>query len=139
MSEEIKETKTETTTTVAASSEATDRGEPRRYPRSTRPTRDGDSPREGSREGSRGDSDERPGKGGYKNKTAKKKVCRFCAEMIPVDYRNTRVLRSFVTERSKIVPARITGTCANHQRELTTAVKRARTLSLLPYTSCHRM
>jgi small subunit ribosomal protein S18 len=138
MSEEFKDTKT--SETVAAPSGDTQDRETRRYPRSARPYRDGDSPREGSsREGSRSDSDERPGKGGYKNKTAKKKVCRFCAEMIPVDYRNTRVLKSFITERSKIVPARITGTCAMHQRQLTTAVKRARTLSLLSYTSCHRI
>jgi small subunit ribosomal protein S18 len=137
MSEEFKDTKT-TETVAAPSSDTQDRGE-RRYPRSARPYRDGDSPREGSREGSRGEGDERAGKGGYKGKTAKKKVCRFCAEMIPVDYRNTRVLRSFITERAKIVPARITGTCAMHQRQLTTAVKRARTLSLLSYTSCHKM
>ena len=137
MSEEFKDTKTSETVT-APSGDTQDR-EARRYPRSARPYRDGDAPREGSREGSRGDSDERPGKGGYKNKTAKKKVCRFCAEMIPVDYKNTRVLKSFITERAKIVPARITGTCAAHQRQLTTAVKRARTLSLLSYTSCHRI
>jgi small subunit ribosomal protein S18 len=137
MSEEFKDIKTSETVT-APSSDTQDR-EARRYPRSARPYRDGDAPREGSREGSRSDGDERPGKGGYKNKTAKKKVCRFCAEMIPVDYRNTRVLRSFITERAKIVPARITGTCAAHQRQLTTAVKRARTLSLLSYTSCHKI
>ncbi len=129
MSEEIK------TNEPTSSSDTQDR-ETRRYPRSTRPYRDGDAPREG---GSRGEGDERGGKGGYKGKTAKKKVCRFCAEMIPVDYKNTRVLKSFITERSKIVPARITGTCAAHQRQLTTAVKRARTLALLSYTSCHRI
>ena len=75
--------------------------------------------------------------GGYKSKTAKRKVCRFCADLIPVDYKNTRVIKSFITERSKIVPGRITGTCAVHQRELTVAVKRARHLALVPYTSCH--
>lgn len=137
MSEEFKDTKT--SEAVPVSSGDTQEREARRYPRSARPYRDGDAPREGAREGSRSDSDERPGKGGYKNKTAKKKVCRFCAEMIPVDYKNTRVLRSFITERAKIVPARITGTCAMHQRQLTTAVKRARKLSLLSYTSCHKM
>ena len=126
MSDEIRETKTET----ASSSDTQERGE-RKYPRPSRPYRDGEAPR--------GEGDERPGKGGYKGKVAKKKVCRFCAEPIPVDYRNTRVLKSFITERSKIVPARITGTCAAHQRALTTAIKRARTLSLLPYTSCHKM
>jgi len=124
MSDEIRETKTETTSTGETQ-------EPRRYTRPARPYRDGDAPR--------GDGDERAGKGGYKGKTAKKKVCRFCAEPLPVDYKNTRVLKSFITERAKIVPARITGTCAAHQRQLTTAVKRARTLSLLSYTSCHKM
>lgn len=74
----------------------------------------------------------------FRGRPAKKKVCRFCAEQIPVDYRNIRVLKSFVTERSKIVPARISGTCAVHQRELTVAIKRARKLSLLAYTSAHK-
>jgi len=124
MSEENRDIKTESASTG-------DSQEPRRYTRPSRPYRDGDAPR--------GEGDERPGKGGYKGKTAKKKVCRFCAEPLPVDYRNTRVLKSFITERAKIVPARITGTCAAHQRQLTTAVKRARTLSLLAYTSCHKM
>lgn len=72
-----------------------------------------------------------------KKKPTKKKICRFCAERIPVDYTNIRLLKSFITERSKIVPARITGTCATHQRELTTAIKRARKLSLVPYTCSH--
>lgn len=141
MSEEIKDTKT--TEPVTAPSGDSQERETRRYPRSARPYRDGDAPREGfregPREGSRSEGDERTGKGGYKNKTAKKKICRFCAEMIPVDYKNTRVLKSFITERAKIVPARITGTCAAHQRQLTTAIKRARTLSLLSYTSCHKI
>lgn len=83
------------------------------------------------------DMEERTGRGGYKAKTAKRKVCRFCAGEAVVDYKNTRVLKSFITERFKIVPARITGTCARHQRALTTAVKRARSLALIPYTSCH--
>jgi len=124
MSEEFKETKTESTPVTG---DTQDR-EPRRYPRSARPPREKE-----------GEMDERAGRNSFKGKTAKRKICRFCAEGIPVDYKNTRVLRSFVTERWKIVPARITGTCAAHQRALTTAVKRARTLSLLPYTSCHIM
>lgn len=72
-----------------------------------------------------------------KKRPTKKKICRFCAERIPVDYTNVRLLKSFITERSKIVPARITGTCATHQRELTTAIKRARKLSFIPYTCSH--
>ncbi len=65
----------------------------------------------------------------------RRKVCRFCAEkMQEVDYKDVKVLRNFVTERGKIVPKRIYGTCARHQRQLTEAVKRARHLALLPYS-----
>ncbi|MGR0482577.1 MAG: 30S ribosomal protein S18 [Candidatus Electronema sp. VV] len=65
----------------------------------------------------------------------RRKVCRFCAEkMQEVDYKDVKVLRNFVTERGKIVPKRIYGTCARHQRQLTEAVKRARQLALLPYS-----
>ncbi|WP_417916942.1 30S ribosomal protein S18 [Candidatus Electronema sp. JC] len=65
----------------------------------------------------------------------RRKVCRFCAEkMQEVDYKDVKMLRNFVTERGKIVPKRIYGTCARHQRQLTEAVKRARHLALLPYS-----
>lgn len=65
----------------------------------------------------------------------RRKVCRFCAEkMQEIDYKDVKVLRNFVTERGKIVPKRIYGTCARHQRQLTEAVKRARQLALLPYS-----
>jgi small subunit ribosomal protein S18 len=66
----------------------------------------------------------------------KKKVCRFCVDSnITIDYKNPAVLRSFLTERGKIMPRRITGTCAKHQRALAVAIKRARTLALLPYVN----
>ncbi|MBR7164858.1 MAG: 30S ribosomal protein S18 [Clostridia bacterium] len=66
----------------------------------------------------------------------KKKVCAFCAEKVAqIDYKDAAKLRKFVSERSKILPRRITGTCAKHQRELTTAVKRARQIAILPYIS----
>ncbi len=66
----------------------------------------------------------------------KKKVCVFCAEKVEqIDYKDAAKLRKFVSERSKILPRRITGTCAKHQRELTTAVKRARQVAILPYIS----
>ncbi len=66
----------------------------------------------------------------------KKKVCAFCAEKVNViDYKDAAKLRKFVSERSKILPRRITGTCAKHQRELTTAIKRARQIAVLPYIS----
>ena len=65
-----------------------------------------------------------------------KKVCQFCVEKAEViDYKDVSKLRKFVSERSKILPRRVTGTCAKHQRELTTAIKRARHLALLPYSS----
>lgn len=64
----------------------------------------------------------------------RKKVCRFCVDSdLKIDYKNPAILRNFLTERGKIIPRRITGTCAKHQRELTVAIKRARTLALLPY------
>ena len=66
----------------------------------------------------------------------RRKVCRFCADRDSViDYKDTRALSSFVTERGKLVPSRITGNCAKHQRELTTAIKRARAVALLPFST----
>ena len=66
----------------------------------------------------------------------RKKVCVFCVEKVDeIDYKDVTRLKRFVSERSKILPRRVTGTCAKHQRELTTAIKRARHLALLPYTS----
>ncbi len=65
----------------------------------------------------------------------KKKVCRFCADGIKeIDYKDVKRLRNYLTERGKIVPRRISGTCAKHQRQLARAVKRARILALLPFT-----
>lgn len=65
----------------------------------------------------------------------RRKVCRFCADkVIWIDYKDARTLAGFLTERGKIVPSRITGNCAKHQRQLTVAIKRARTVALLPYT-----
>lgn len=65
----------------------------------------------------------------------KKKVCRFCEDKsLKPDYKQTDVLRDFITERGKILPRRITGTCANHQRALTLEIKRARLMALLPFS-----
>jgi len=70
-----------------------------------------------------------------KRRFFRKKVCRFCADKIKeVDYKDVKRLRGYLTERGKIVPARVTGTCAKHQRQLSRAIKRARFLGLLPYT-----
>lgn len=66
----------------------------------------------------------------------KKKICSFCVEKIEtVDYKQYEKLKRFITERAKILPRRISGNCANHQRQLTRAVKRARIMALLPFTS----
>jgi small subunit ribosomal protein S18 len=68
----------------------------------------------------------------------RRKVCRFCADKtMLIDYKDSRTLGTFLSERGKIIPARITGTCARHQRRLTSAVKQARTVALLPYTSVY--
>ncbi len=63
----------------------------------------------------------------------RKKVCRFCAQKTKIDYKDPDSLRRFITERGKIFPCRITGTCAKHQRKLALEIKRARALALLPY------
>ncbi|MGE4293723.1 MAG: 30S ribosomal protein S18 [Desulfovibrio sp.] len=70
--------------------------------------------------------------------TPRKKFCRFCADKnLPLDYKRTDILRDFITDRGKIIPRRITGTCAKHQRSLTTEIKRARQMALLFYTTVH--
>ena len=66
----------------------------------------------------------------------KKKVCAFCVDKAEnIDYKDVAKLKKYVTERGKILPRRISGTCAKHQRELTSAVKRARNIALLPFTT----
>ena len=66
----------------------------------------------------------------------RKKVCQFCADKTEaIDYKDVEKLRKYVTERGKILPKRITGTCSIHQRAVTTAVKRARIVALLPYVA----
>ncbi|HBG66119.1 MAG TPA: 30S ribosomal protein S18 [Treponema sp.] len=64
-----------------------------------------------------------------------KKVCRFCANKAKIDYKDADGLRRFTTERGKILPRRITGTCSRHQKELANAIKRARAICLLPYVA----
>jgi small subunit ribosomal protein S18 len=69
-------------------------------------------------------------------KQIKKKVCKLCVEKLDrIDYKDDRRLSRFITDRGKIVPRRISGTCARHQKQVTLAVKRARILALLPFTS----
>ncbi len=70
--------------------------------------------------------------------TPRRKFCRFCADKdLPLDYKRPDVLKDFVTERGKIIARRITGTCAFHQRRLTTQIKRARQMALMIYTATH--
>ncbi len=69
-------------------------------------------------------------------KRPRKKVCSFCVDRAEkIDYKDVAKLRKCMTERAKILPRRVTGTCAYHQRELTSAIKRARQIALLPYVS----
>ncbi|MDD2211746.1 MAG: 30S ribosomal protein S18 [Clostridia bacterium] len=66
----------------------------------------------------------------------RKKMCAFCAEKVEdIDYKEVARLRKYITERGKILPRRISGNCAKHQRQLTIAIKRARNIALLPYTA----
>lgn len=71
-----------------------------------------------------------------RGRKARKKVCGFCVDKVDnIDYKDIARLRRYMSERGKILPRRVTGTCARHQRELTVAIKRARHLALLPYTA----
>ena len=85
----------------------------------------------GGRGDSRGDS-RGPNKRRFQ---VRKKVCRFCVDKTPfIDYKDIKTLRFFVTERGKILPRRISGNCARHQREVTVAVQRCRNIALLPFS-----
>lgn len=78
------------------------------------------------------------GPSGRRKFVARRKVCGFCADRIRVvDYKDVKRLQRYVSERGKILPRRRTGTCARHQRSLTTAVKRARHMALLPFVAAH--
>jgi small subunit ribosomal protein S18 len=75
-------------------------------------------------------------KGGARMRRAKRKICVFCVDKADhIDYKDINKLRKFVTERGKILPRRISGNCAKHQRALTDAIKRARNIALLPFTT----
>ena len=70
------------------------------------------------------------------NRKPRRKVCAFCVDKVTeIDYKDIGKLRKYISERAKILPRRVTGTCAKHQRQLTTAIKRARVIALLPYVS----
>jgi small subunit ribosomal protein S18 len=85
-----------------------------------------------------GRSGGRDGKSGSRKKffVRRRKVCKFCAEKIEyIDWKDVKLLQGFIPERGKILPRRISGTCALHQRKLQTAIKRARSIALLPYAT----
>tara|TARA_B100000686_G_scaffold347339_1_gene435812 strand:- start:642 stop:956 length:315 start_codon:yes stop_codon:yes gene_type:complete len=98
-----------------------------------RPSQDGPERGGGKRDGARrGGGGAGAGGGGMR----RRKVCRFCVDKIDyIDYKDVRVLMMAIPERGKIQPRRLSGTCAKHQRKLTTAVKRARQLALIPYVT----
>ncbi|PLX79587.1 MAG: 30S ribosomal protein S18 [Desulfuromonas sp.] len=78
--------------------------------------------------------------GGPRRRYGRRKVCRFCADKkLAIDYKDIRTLRYFLSERGKITPRRISGNCAEHQRKLTEAIKRARNIALLPFTASHAL
>ncbi len=122
MSEEVKTTETKTAAPAAAASKpaaTTDRP--------ARPAR----PASGDRRPAR-----RPAGGGRFQR--RRKFCKFCADKsMNIDHKDPVLLGQFITERYKILPSRVTGTCAKHQRSLTTAIKRARVLALLSFTPLH--
>jgi small subunit ribosomal protein S18 len=94
----------------------------------------------GGGRGGRDGGDDRGGAGDDKDvpwrRRGRSRACRFCADKdLPIDYKDPQALKYFVTERGKIVPRRISGSCAKHQRKINGAIKRARMIALLPFTS----
>ena len=84
----------------------------------------------------RNNHEEKMDGGGEKRNFQRRRGCRYCAEpSISIDFKDRYILMSHITERSKIVPRRISGACAYHQRQLTLAIKRARHLSIVPYST----
>jgi len=81
------------------------------------------------------DGDDKTGRGKGGKAFFKKRVCKFCVQKLKIDYKDADTLRRFITERGKILPRRITGTCAKHQRALAVAIKRARIIALLPFVA----
>jgi len=74
--------------------------------------------------------------GGMRSRRAKKKICSFCIDKImDIDYKEVSKIRKYISERGKILPRRISGNCAKHQRQLTVAIKRSRHIALLPFTA----
>ncbi len=101
----------------------------------------GEGSGEGRPRGGRPDGERGEGRGGdrpgmRRRPGGRRKVCRFCADKsLKVDFKDVRTLQSFITEGGKIVPSRTSGNCARHQRQLAIAIKRARVLALLPFST----
>lgn len=92
--------------------------------------------RSGERGERGGDRGARQGGPGGRMRRTRRKVCAFCADKVEaIDYKDLMKLRKFLSEKGKILPRRISGNCAKHQRQMTTAIKRARHVALLPYTT----
>jgi small subunit ribosomal protein S18 len=73
-----------------------------------------------------------------RKKVFTQKICRFCADKVAsIDFYNIKILKPLISERGKIIPSRISGNCAKHQRVLTTSIKRARSIALLPFSEAH--
>lgn len=98
--------------------------------------RDFDRDDDGRRGGGDRDRDRRGGGGRNRGRFRRRKICRFCMDKVDlIDYKDVKLLQSFIPERGKIMPRRISGVCTPHQRMLAEAIKRARNIALLPYTA----
>jgi small subunit ribosomal protein S18 len=90
----------------------------------------------GKRDNRSGYRDQYDKNDGPRQRRAKRKICAFCVDKVTdIDYKDSVKLRKFISERAKILPRRVSGCCAKHQRQLTVAIKRARHIALLPYTA----
>ena len=90
----------------------------------------------GARGGRGGSKDKKDDKGGRRTFFRRRRMCKFCVEKIDyIGYKDVKLLAPFIPERGKIQPRRISGVCATHQRALQTAIKRARQIALVPYTT----
>jgi small subunit ribosomal protein S18 len=101
-----------------------------------RDERDNDRDSDDGRPSGGGGGDRHRGGGGGRGRFRRRKICRFCIDKVDlIDFKDVKLLQSYVPERSKIMPRRISGSCAPHQRMLAEAIKRARNIALLPYAA----
>jgi small subunit ribosomal protein S18 len=90
----------------------------------------------GAKKDNKANHDRGEGRSNMRMRRARKKICAFCVDKVTeIDYKDVAKIRKFISERGKILPRRISGNCAKHQRQLTVAIKRARHIALLPYTA----